>query len=250
MGLGGQTPACSLKNTDTLELSLNYKFQNKSLLEYALTHKSYHHENPQSTDYHNERLEFLGDSLLGLVVAEALFKHPENMSEAMMSKTKSFLVNEDSLYKIAHKINLGSYLRLGKGEEVSGGRDKKSILADATEALFGAIFLDSDYLTAKNVILSLFGQTIDDVISQKESHDPKSALQELSQSLFGSLPQYVIVKQEGQEHQKVFTVSVMLNGEVYGTAKGKSKKQAQALAAKEALERLKRSEVIPSKDAK
>ncbi|MDI6728071.1 MAG: ribonuclease III, partial [Thermodesulfovibrionales bacterium] len=165
-------------------------------------------------------------------------RHLVPLTEADMSKMKSYLVKESVLFEMAAMLSLGKYLRLGRGEESTGGRQKKSILSDAVEALFGAIFLDSDYGTAKSVILRLFSDKIDSIISKKEGYDFKSELQEKSQSLFGVLPEYRIVKQEGEEHKKVFTSEVYINGRLYGSGTGKSKKDAQMNAAKEALKKL------------
>lgn len=233
-------PAYYSEDIERLERSLGYQFSNKNLLLDALTHKSYHHENPDEAPNYNERLEFLGDSVLGLVIAESLFSHHILLTEADMSKMKSYLVRELVLFEIASRLLLGDYLRLGRGEEASGGRQKKSILSDAVEALFGAIFLDSDYNTAKSVILRLFVDKIDSIISKKEGYDFKSELQEKSQSLFGMLPEYRIVKQEGEEHKKIFTAEVYINGQFYGRGIGRSKKDAQMNAAKEALEKVNR----------
>ncbi len=231
-------PVSFSKNTKELETSLGYQFKNSKLLIDALTHKSYHHEKPDESLNYNERLEFLGDSVLGLVIAEALFINETPLTEADMSKMKSYLVKESVLFDTASRLSLGKCLRLGRGEESTGGRQKKSILSDAVEALFGAIFLDSNYETAKSVILRLFSDKIDSIISKKEGHDFKSELQEKSQSMFGILPEYRIVKQEGEEHKKVFTVDVYINGQLCGSGIGKSKKDAQMNAAKEALEKL------------
>ena len=231
-------PAYYSKNIEGFEDSLGYRFNNKDLLVDALTHKSYHHENSDEAPRYNERIEFLGDSVLGLVIAESLFRHHIPLTEADMSKMKSYLVNESVLFEIASRLSLGKYLRLGRGEESTGGRQKKSILSDAVEALFGAIFLDSDYMTAKSVILRFFSGKIDSIISKKEGYDFKSELQEKSQSLFGILPEYRIVKQEGEEHKKIFTTEVYINGQLYGEGTGKSKKDAQMNAAKEALKKL------------
>lgn len=231
-------PAYYSKDIEGLEHSLGYRFNNKDLLVDALTHKSYHHENPDEAQHYNERIEFLGDSVLGLVIAESLFRYHVSLTEADMSKMKSYLVKESVLFEIAARLFLGKYLRLGRGEESTGGRQKKSILSDAVEALFGAVFLDSDYVTAKSVILRFFSDKIDSIISNKEGHDFKSELQEKSQSLFGVLPEYRIVKQEGEEHKKIFTAEVYISGQLYGSGIGKSKKNAQMSAAKEALKRL------------
>lgn len=231
-------PAYYSKNIEGLEDSLGYRFNNKDLLVDALTHKSYHHENPDEARRYNERLEFLGDSVLGLVIAETLFRHHITLTEADMSKMKSYLVKESVLFEIATKLSLGKYLRLGRGEESTGGRHKRSVLSDAVEAIFGAVFLDSDYGAVRAVILRLFNDKIDSIISQKEGYDFKSELQEKSQGMFGVLPEYRIVKQEGEEHKKIFTAEVYINDQLYGSGTGKSKKDAQMSAAKEALHRI------------
>ncbi|MCC6347299.1 MAG: ribonuclease III [Nitrospirales bacterium] len=231
-------PALFSENTEGFEDSLGHRFSDKRLLRAALTHKSYHHENPDESPDHNERLEFLGDSVLGLVIAEKLFLDQVGFSEAEMSKMKSYLVKEAVLFEMASKLSLGDYLRLGKGEESTGGRQKKSVLSDAFEALIGAVFLDSGYETVKALVLDLFREKIPDVISRKEGYDFKSELQERCQSLFGVLPEYRIVKLEGEEHKRVFTAEVSINRQLYGSGVGKSKKEAQMAAAKEAFEKL------------
>ncbi|MCX8030534.1 MAG: ribonuclease III [Thermodesulfovibrionales bacterium] len=226
------------KNIEEIEVHLGYSFNNKKLLIEAITHKSYVHEHPTDSFNYNERLEFLGDAVLGLVVSHLLFSHSEDLTDAIMSKKKSFLVNKSTLYEIASKISLGKYLRLGKGEERSGGRQKKSVIADAMEAIIGAIFLDSDYDTVKQIIQRLYDNKLSDAINQQEGYDFKSELQEKVQKIFNVLPEYRIIKQDGQEHQRVFTVEVLVKDITFGVAKGKSKKEAQMLAAKQALEKL------------
>jgi ribonuclease-3 len=222
-----------------LESSLNYSFKDEGVLLEALTHKSFHHENPKITGSYNERLEFLGDSVLGLVIVEYLFKFKKDYSESTMSKMKSFLVKEAVLSEIANDISLGTYLRIGKGEEETGGRQKKSILADALEAVFGAIYVDSSYEIVRDVILRLFKNRIDMAIYSEQFFDFKTELQEESQIRFGMLPQYMTVKQEGEEHRKMFTVEVSIKGERFGSGRGRSKKEAETIAAKEALSKIK-----------
>lgn len=231
-------PALSSRNIEGIEASLGYTFRNKSLLATALTHKSYYHENSSALRNHNERMEFLGDSVLGLIMAEVLYTNEESLTEAGMSKIKSYLVKELVLFEMASRLSLGDYLRLGKGEESTGGREKKSVLSDAFEALVGAIFLDSDYATVKGVVLRLFDERIRRAILKKEAYDFKSELQEKVQSALGTLPEYRIVKQEGEEHKKIFTTEVYIHGELFGTGTGKSKKESQMNAAKEALQKL------------
>jgi len=232
-------PASYLKNLKKLEKKLNYNFKDTKLLLEALTHTSYSNEAPQEGIPHNERLEFLGDAVLGLVVVEELFSAKEHLKESEMAKLKAFLVSKSVLAKMARNIKLGSYLRLGKGEETSGGRKKENILADAMEAVFGAIFLDSNYTEAKNVITALMRKRLDSTIKTKHSHDYKTELQELSQHMFGLLPEYRTIKEEGEEHSKEFTVEVFINGKKMGRGKGKSKKEAQMKAARGALKKLK-----------
>ena len=225
-----------------LENVIKYYFKDKGLLLEAVTHKSFHHENPDSTSSYNERLEFLGDSVLGLVVVEYLFKLEKYYSEATMSKIKSYLVKEAVLSDVAESISLGAYLRLGKGEKETGGRDKKSILADAMEAVLGAIYIDGGYERARDVILELLQYKIDPAISSEQFFDFKTDLQEESHVRFGILPRYMTVKQEGEEHKKIFTVEVYINGERLGRGSGRRKKEAEMIAAKEALLRIKSSE--------
>jgi len=222
-----------------LETHLGYSFRDKALISEALTHRSFHHENPGKAPSHNERLEFLGDSVLGLVVVEYLFKSDKNYSEAAMSKIKSYLVKESILSDIAGDIALGTYLSLGKGEEETGGREKKSILADAMEAVFGAVYFDGGYENARGVVLKLLTDRIDTAMSSEQFFDFKTDLQEESQLRFGALPLYQVVKQEGEEHKKTFTVEVFIKGNKFGAGKGKSKKEAETFAAKEALLKIK-----------
>ncbi len=234
-------PVSFSKNTPEpalLQEQLEYRFRDLQLLSEALTHKSFQHEHSGGRSAHNERLEFLGDSVLGLVIAERLFLEEGLLDEADMSKMKSYLVNKVVLYEIAEGLSLGVYIMLGRGEESTGGRQKRSILADTLEALLGAVFLDSDYATVKALILRLYNERIGDVIAKREGYDFKSELQESCQAAFGILPEYRIVKQEGEEHRKIFTAEVCINETVYGKGTGKSKKEAQMLAAKEALQRM------------
>ncbi|MDH5201958.1 MAG: ribonuclease III [Nitrospirota bacterium] len=228
-----------LKSENTLELEnrLGYFFKNKEFLIEALTHRSFSHETPENSDTHNERLEFLGDSVLGFVIVEYLFLSDNRFAESSMAKIKSYLVKESILSEIANVLSLGEYLRLGKGEEATGGRIKKSLLADALEAVLGAVYVDGGYGTAKELILRLFNEKINAIIMSGEFHDFKTELQERTQLLFNVLPEYRVVKQEGAEHKKIFTVEVFISGEKFGRGSGKSKKEAQTIAAKEALSR-------------
>jgi ribonuclease-3 len=221
-----------------LEQLLGYSFRDKKLLLDALTHKSFYHENPDKADNYNERLEFLGDSVLGFVIVEYLFLLNNKLTESVMAKTKSYVVKEAVLFEIANSVSLGTYLRLGKGEEATGGRTKRSLLADAVEAVLGAVYLDSGYEKARELIVRLFKKRIDTIVSSGQFHDFKTELQEKTQLLFGIIPEYRIVKQEGEEHKKIFTIEVYIGEENFGTGAGKSKKEAETLAAKEALNKI------------
>ncbi len=231
-------PVSSSGNLENLERALGLSFRKKDLLSEALTHRSFHHENPDRVPFYNERLEFIGDSVLGLVVVEYLFNHRPEFTEAEMSKIKSHVVRGSLLSEVAGGISLGSYLRLGRGEDETGGRTKKSVLANAMEAVFGAVYLDAGYEAARKTVLRLFEQRILDAIRSGEYHSYKTELQEESQTRFGVLPDYRIVGQEGEEHRKVFTAEVFIAGKRCGSGTGKNKKEAQTAAAKEALERL------------
>jgi ribonuclease-3 len=228
----------SVYDTSELEKNLGYRFRNKKTLIEAITHRSFFHENPDKADTYNERLEFLGDSVLGFVVVEYLFLFGSGLAESVMAKAKSYLVKESVLSEIAGSLSLGKYLRLGKGEETTGGRTKRSLLADAIEAVLGAVYLDGGYEEARRLILRLFKEKIDAVLSSGEFHDFKTDLQEKTQMLFNMIPEYRTIREEGEEHKKVFTVEVYVGGERFGTASGKSKKEAETLAAKVALGRL------------
>ncbi len=222
-----------------LEDSLGYCFKNKKILTEAITHRSFFHENPDRADAYNERLEFLGDSVLGLVIVEYLFLLDNRLTESVMAKMKSYLVKEAVISEVSTSLSIGNYLRLGKGEEATGGRKKKSLLADAIEAVLGAVYMDGGFEAAREVILRLFRRRINDIVSSGEFHDFKTDLQEKTQLLFGTIPEYKTIREEGEEHRKVFTVEALILGERYGTGSGKSKKEAETLAAKEALGRLK-----------
>ncbi|MBE6887105.1 MAG: ribonuclease III [Ruminococcaceae bacterium] len=211
------------------ENNIHYTFKNKSLLELALTHSSYANESRTHTEY-NERLEFLGDAVLQLVTSEKLYKEHPDMPEGRMSKQRAALVCEDALANYSKQINLGAFLFLGKGEENTGGRERPSILADAFEALIGAIFLDGGIENAKKFILRF--------LDDKDLHlqDYKTLLQEIIQKNPGERLSYIVVGETGPDHDKSFDVEVKLNSNPIGKGFGKSKKAAEQQAAKEALE--------------
>lgn len=237
-------PASFSKNThpdplNGLQEKIGYSFKDRGLLVTALTHKSYFHENPEKAPGHNERLEFLGDSVLGFAVSDYLFRLGEEFPESVMSKIKSHAVKGAVLYETALWISLGGHLLLGKGEEETGGRLKRSILYNALEAVIGAVFVDGGYEASAAVVMRLLKGRIDAMIESGDLFDFKTSLQEESQMRFGLLPEYRVVKEEGKEHKRVFTSEVFVAGKNYGSGTARTKKEAEGIAAKEAIERLK-----------
>jgi ribonuclease-3 len=171
-------------------------------------------------------------------VVEYLFNYPGEFTESEMSKIKSYVVRGSLLSEVAADISMGDYLRLGRGEDETGGRTKKSLLANAMEAVFGAVYLDAGYEAARDTVLGLFEERILEAIRSGQYHSYKTELQEESQMRFGVLPEYRIVGQEGEEHRKTFTAEVLIAGKRFGSGTGKNKKEAQTAAAKEAMEKL------------
>lgn len=214
-----------------LEKSLNYTFKNKELMKTALTHSTY--SNEKKTAESNERLEFLGDSVLSIITSDYLFRH-YHQPEGELTKLRAALVCENSLYEISLKIGLGEHLLLGKGEEHTGGRTRHSILADAFEAMLAAIYLDSGMESARAFALPFIEEklkTIDDA----GTLDYKTTLQEVIQQNPEERVEYRLIGESGPDHDKRFTVEVLLNTNVIGTGTGHSKKEAEQAAAKEAL---------------
>ena len=211
-----------------LEKNIGYHFRDKNLLKAAVTHSSYANENRGGLAY-NERLEFLGDAVLQLITSEKLFKENPDMPEGRMSKQRAALVCEDALAGYSREINLGDFMLLGKGEEATGGRNRPSILADAFEALTGAIFLDGGMDNAKRFVRRFLD------VAHTSLKDYKTLLQEIIQKNPGERLSYVVTGESGPDHDKVFNVEVHLNSNVIGKGTGKSKKQAEQAAAKEAL---------------
>jgi ribonuclease III len=213
---------------------LCYQFKNIELLSKALTHKSYSNEVLHSVK-NNERLEFLGDSVLDLIVSDYIFFRFKDFPEGPLSKIRAAVVNEKSLAGIAKKLKLGSYILLGKGECSSGGKHKESILANAYEALVGALFCDSDFRTTVDIFLPQLIKEIDACRDVCISTDFKSHLQEYTQNKFSCVPFYKVVEELGPSHDKRFNVKVIIHSQVLGTGKGRSKKEAEQSAAKHAL---------------
>jgi ribonuclease-3 len=227
-----------LADLNTLQKTLGIAFNDKSLLEQALVHRSYLNENPGIVFTSNERLEFLGDAILGLVVAEKLYQTFTHISEGEMTKLRATLVRRETLAHIAKVNNLGDYLYLGKGEDTSGGRNKPANLACALEAIIAAVFLDQGLPVARELILKLINIELQNVISQGTAVDYKSALQELIQSRLQRTPTYQVVETTGPDHSKTFIVEVRTGDIVLGKGSGKSKKEAQTDAARSAFEKL------------
>jgi ribonuclease-3 len=216
-----------------LEKCLDYQFKNKNLIVEALTHKSF------KKPYNNERLEFLGDAVLNLIVGEYLYNKFPNSNEGELSKIRASLVNENGFTKLAKDIKLGDYIYISVAEERNNGRKKASILSDAFEAIMGAVYLESGLEAVKPIMLQLLENSYDKINLDVLFSDYKTALQEITQSQFGSIPIYKLEKSYGPDHLKEFEVSIWIDDKNYGSAKGKSKKLAQQAVAKIALKKLK-----------
>ncbi len=223
-----------------LEDALGYRFKNAELLEEALRHSSYANEHRGGAAVSNERLEFLGDSVLGFVTAEFLFRRHPDAPEGELTRTRARLVCEDSLHEVARRLELGRYLRLGRGEEAGGGRERASILADATEAVIAAVYLDGGIEAASALIHRVLLDDVTEVRAAENRLDYKTALQELVQRTPGRALSYRLTGEKGPDHAKTFTVAVLLGDEVAGSGNGHSKKEAEQMAARDALERFQR----------
>lgn len=214
---------------EQIEQIIGYSFSHPALLQTALTHTSFANESKKGAT-HNERLEFLGDSVLSIVVSEYLFSNNKKLPEGELTRIRASLVCESSLFCFAQQIKLGEYMRLGKGEENNGGRTRPAILADAFEALIAAIYLDGGIDKARDFILPFIKK------AHTTNDDYKTKLQEIIQQNPEERLRYVVIAEDGPDHDKSFTVQVHLNSNVIGTGTGHSKKQAEQMAAKEALE--------------
>jgi ribonuclease III len=223
---------------DEAQKTIGYVFGRLRLLDEALTHKSHVNEIRDKDRKHNERLEFLGDSVLTLLVSEHLADLYPDSTEGELSKLKARLVSEVSLARTARRLNLGQLLRLGRGEELTQGREKPSLLADALEAVVAAVYLDGGLEPARAFMLRTLAQDFADLQGLSRSAgsmDYKTQLQEWCQKEFETLPQYCTVRESGPDHQKTFEVQLLIKGDVRGTGIGKSKKEAEQMAAREAL---------------
>lgn len=212
------------------EQTLGYHFKKQNLLKVALTHKSAKKGN------HNERLEFLGDAVLDLIVGEFLYNKFPHSPEGELSKMRASMVNEKSFAKLARHLNVGKYLYISVSEEQNNGRDKDSILSNAFEAIMGAIYLESGLGAVQKLVLALLEEIYPKIDLKSLFYDHKTALQELTQALFGITPEYVVLDSFGPDHNKEFLMGVKINDREYARANGKSKKEAQQICAKAALE--------------
>ena len=233
-----------MSSIEDLQFELRYRFQNPQLLIKALTHSSHANERAVN-DGDNEQLEFLGDSVLGFIVSDLLFRAHPSLTEGQLSKLKGFFVSSANLVKYAERINLGEYLQLGKGEEKTGGRTKQALLVDALEAILGAVYLDGGIEDVRRIILNFFEPQIDDVgESDRQLQDFKTALQEELQAQHRERAEYSVTSEEGPDHQKLFTVEVTVAGEPLAQGIGLTKKAAEQAAARQALERVSRLETF------
>ncbi|MDY0120830.1 MAG: ribonuclease III [Sulfurimonas sp.] len=222
-----------IKDLEALQKTLGYEFQDKKLLIEALTHKSY------KQPYDNERLEFLGDAVLDLVVGEYLFRKFRKSDEGKLSKIRASLVNEDGFDKLARSIDLGDYIYLSNAEENNGGREKPSLLSNAFEAVMGAIYLEAGLKKVEEIAIDLIEKNHKDISLDSLFRDFKTTLQELTQARFGITPEYKVISSRGPDHKKEFELAVVIEDKEYARAIGKSKKIAQQEAAKLAVEMLK-----------
>jgi len=224
------------KDIEELEKKIGYTFKDKKLIIEALTHKSY------KQPYDNERLEFLGDAVLDLIVGEYLFVKFRKSNEGKLSKIRASLVNETGFDKLARSLDLGEYILLSNAEENNGGREKPSLLSNAFEAIIGAIYLEAGLKTTQEIAVKIIESNYDEISLDSLFRDFKTTLQEMTQASFGITPEYKVLSSRGPDHKKEFEVGVFIEGKEYARAIGKSKKIAQQIAAQEAVEMLSKEE--------
>ncbi len=227
-----------LRQLNALQNKIRVKFKDKSLLNRAMVHRSYVNESANNKIQDNERLEYLGDSVLGLVVNEYLYKRFEEYPEGDLAKIKSAAVSETTLAKVALEMNLGSFLLMGKGEEQSGGRGRSSILANSLEAVIGAIYLDSGLKESRRFILSLLKKDIERIDSMTYLRDPKTTLQEFVQKKYKERPVYEVVEERGPDHKREFVVRLLINSKEAARGVGSSKRKAEMYAAEFVLKKI------------
>lgn len=224
-----------MNNIEDLEKNLGIQFSNKDFLLTALTHRSFLNENREVPE-HNERLEFLGDAVLELIVSDFLFKKYTDRAEGDLTSFRAALVRTDSLAQIAKELGLGEHMRLSRGEEDSGGREKDYLLANTFEAVLGAIYLDSGYESCVLFVQRALLPKIEDIVKHRLDIDNKTKIQELAQSMYKSTPTYEVTDEQGPDHDKIFTVVVKIDNKIVGEGKGSSKQRAEEQAAKMGVE--------------
>lgn len=223
----------------SFEEKLDVRFHNQALLRQAMTHKSFHNENPAESSGHNERLEFLGDAVLDLILSEYFFVKFPDLDEGKMSKLRASLVNEKVLAETFLKMGFSEAIRFGRGENLTGGALKPRLLACAFEALIGALYIDQGYLAAQKLVEKLFAERLQNLpLEDQFGEDFKTQLQELSQQKFKKTPTYELVSADGPDHEKVFKVGVTIDGQKFSYGEGRSKKQAEQMAASVAIKEL------------
>ncbi len=231
--------SATAETVSAFQQRLGYSFRSLDLLERALTHKSFSNENRELRSPNNERLEFLGDAVLGFVIGEMIFSSFPNLQEGALSKIKAHLVSASMLAAKARALEIGRYLRMGAGEARSGGAEKLSLLADAFEAVVAAIYLDGGVAATDTFVRRVFEPEVAGIdIGDLSFHDYKTTLQETAQSLGLPLPDYRVVEESGPDHEKAFVVELLWDGEAFAQGRGPSKREAQRKAAKEALKKL------------
>jgi ribonuclease-3 len=225
-------------NYNELENSINYSFRERGLLVQALTHPSFQHEHSGNREGDYQRMEFLGDAIMGMLLAEMLYMRYPAENEGTLSRLRAQIADQETLGAIGRKFQLGNFLQLGKGEELSGGRGKESILADVVESLIAAVYLDGGFEAAKQLVALLFMGVLTSSGSDPGLNDAKSQLQEMLSSRKLPPPGYVLLEESGPPHDRTFVFQVIVSGRLYGTGRGRTKKQAQQAAAAEAIELL------------
>ncbi len=223
------------KTVAEVESIIGIKFANHKILKEALTHRSYANETRWDIKY-NEKLEFLGDSIINFILTEYLYKKFPELNEGQLAKIRASLVSSDALSFMATEINLGKYLQLGAGEHTTGGRSKKSILENSFEALVGAIYLDAGIKKTRNFIIEKFSTLFEKIENDNYERDEKTILQEIIQKRYKLLPEYRLLNEEINGNEHLFTVAVLIRGKKYGVGRGSSKKEAQRMAASKTIE--------------
>ncbi|MBI3182315.1 MAG: ribonuclease III [Myxococcales bacterium] len=226
------------ERVSALEAKLLLPFPDRTLALSAVTHKSYTNEHREDGTPDNERLEFLGDAVVDLAISHRLMERFPHATEGELSKLRALIVNEEGLAKVARRMTLGDILLLGRGEEMTGGREKNSVLADALEAVLGAVYLCAGLGRVMEVVDRLFGDALEGVADGRYGYDYKTRLQEAVQNDLRTSPRYRVVSETGPDHEKVFEVEVTIGSELYARACGRSKKEAEQAAARQTLERL------------